>query len=156
VKAHRAFQYRVYPNDAQAKALDWTLDRARELYNACLQERRDAYRMAGASVGFAAQCRQLPGVKEVRPEYRRIDAQLLQGVTRRVDRAFAAFFRRVKEGATGKKGCCRCAIERTSIGGNDAMGNILWSSRSIDISAIGLSALIHAFAELSRHVEELT
>ncbi len=36
------------------------------------------------------------------------------------------------------------------------MGNILWSSRSIDISAIGLSALIHAFAELSRHVEELT
>jgi len=26
VKAHRAFQYRVYPNDAQAKALDWTLD----------------------------------------------------------------------------------------------------------------------------------
>lgn len=40
--------------------------------------------------------------------------------------------------------------------GNDAMGNNLWSSRSIDISATGLGALIHAVAELSRQVEDLS
>jgi len=99
----KAFQYRVYPNATQVKALDWTLDRCRELYNACLQERRDAYRMAGASVSYYDQKRQLPDVKDVRPEYRQIGSQVLQDVTKRVDRAFAAFFHRVKEGATGKK-----------------------------------------------------
>jgi putative transposase len=97
----KAFQYRVSQRRAE-KALDWTLDRCRELYNACLQERRDAYHMAGASVSYYDQKRQLPDVKDVRPEYRQIGSQVLQDVTKRVDRAFAAFHR-VKEGATGKK-----------------------------------------------------
>lgn len=103
MKARRAFQYRLYPTALQAKGLDWTLDRCRELYNACLQERRDAYRMCGVSVSYYDQKRQLPDVKDVRPEYRQIGSQVLQDVTRRVDKAFAAFFRRVREGAAGKK-----------------------------------------------------
>jgi transposase len=39
----KAYKYRLYPNKKQAEKLQWTLDRARELYNAALQERRDAY-----------------------------------------------------------------------------------------------------------------
>jgi putative transposase len=56
--------------------------------------------MCGISISSAAQQRQLSGVKEVRPEYRRIGAQVLQDVLQRLDRAFAAFFRRVKAGQT--------------------------------------------------------
>ena len=39
----RAYKYRLYPTKKQTQKLQWTLDRARELYNAALQERRDAY-----------------------------------------------------------------------------------------------------------------
>lgn len=39
----KAYKYRVYPNNKQREKLHWTLDRTRELYNAALQERRDAY-----------------------------------------------------------------------------------------------------------------
>ena len=42
----RAFTYRLYPTKKQVETLQWTLDRTRELYNASLQERRDAYEMA--------------------------------------------------------------------------------------------------------------
>jgi len=39
----KAFQYRLYASTATTKKLQWVLDRSRELYNAGLQERRDAY-----------------------------------------------------------------------------------------------------------------
>jgi putative transposase len=74
------------------------LERCRELYNAALQERRDAYRMAGKSLNYCDQANQLPAVKEVRPEYTDIYSQVLQDVLRRVDKTFQAFFRRVKAG----------------------------------------------------------
>ncbi len=44
------------------------------------------------------QSAQLPGIKDVRPEYRDINAQVLQDVLHRLDKGFAAFFRRVQAG----------------------------------------------------------
>ncbi len=97
---HKTFKYRLYPNQAQAAALVETLDRCRELYNAALQERRDAWQMAHKSLSYYAQKAELPAVKEVRPEYRAVHSQVLQDVVLRVDRSFQAFFRRVKVGQT--------------------------------------------------------
>jgi putative transposase len=74
--------------------------RCRELYNAALHERRDAWQKCGVSVTVVGQSAELPGVKEVRPEYRDIHSQVLQDVLTRLDRAFHAFFRRVKHGET--------------------------------------------------------
>src|SRR5262249_221371 len=42
----------------------------------------------------------LPELKEIRPEYQEIAAHALQDVLRRLDKAFATFFRRVKNGET--------------------------------------------------------
>jgi putative transposase len=95
-----AYKYRLYPTSAQAVRLQEVLDRCRELYNAALQERRDAYKMCPVSVGYNQQAAQLPDIKEIRPEYQEIHSQVLQDVLRRVDKAFKAFFRRVKEGQT--------------------------------------------------------
>jgi putative transposase len=94
----KAYKYRLYPSKEQRKKLQWTLDRTRELYNASLQERRDAYRMCGVSIRYNQQAAQLPEIKEIRPEYRDIHSQVLQDILRRVDKAFQAFFRRVKAG----------------------------------------------------------
>jgi putative transposase len=95
----KAFKYRLYPNKEQERTLFWTLARCRELYNAALSERRDAYKMAGKSISYYEQKRDLPEIKGVlREEYQRIHSQALQDVLLRLDRAFKAFFRRVANG----------------------------------------------------------
>ncbi len=94
----KSFKYRLYPNKAQEQTLQETLDRCRELYNAALQERKDAYRLQRKSISYNQQANQLPEIKEDRPEYKNIHSQVLQDTLRRVDKAMQAFFRRVKSG----------------------------------------------------------
>jgi putative transposase len=96
----KSFTYKLKPTPEQEQALAFVLRRCRELYNAALQERRDAWHQCGVSVTAAGQSAQLPAVKEVRPEYHDIHSQVLQDVLTRLDRAFQAFFRRVKAGET--------------------------------------------------------
>ncbi len=96
----KSFKFRIYPTRKQTETLQWTLDRTRELYNAALQERRDAYKMEGLSINYYDQANQLPEIKEIREEYKNIHSQVLQETLRRVDKAMQAFFRRVKSGET--------------------------------------------------------
>jgi len=94
----KAFKYRLYPTKPQARDLERTLELCRQLYNAALQERREAYQKAGKTVGFYEQKRWLPEIRTELPEYKGIHSQVLQNVIERVDRAFQGFFRRVKAG----------------------------------------------------------
>ena len=96
----RVYRYRLSPTPGQERVLLETLDRLRELYNAGLQERRDAYRMQHVSLSAYSQMKELVEVKTVRPEYQKIHTHILQDVFTRLDRAFQAFFRRVKAGQT--------------------------------------------------------
>jgi putative transposase len=96
----KAFKYRLYPTRKQSDALQFTLDRNRELYNAALTERREAWRMSRISISYNDQSAQLPEIKELRPEYKEIYSQILQDTLKRVDKAFKAFFKRCKEGKT--------------------------------------------------------
>lgn len=94
----QAYKFRLYPTRKQQERLQWTLERARELYNAALQERRDAYRIARKSITYYDQAAQLPDIKQERKEYQDIHSQILQDALRRVDKAFQAFFLRLKTG----------------------------------------------------------
>jgi putative transposase len=91
-----AFKYRIYPSKAQVTKLDATLALCCELYNAALQERRDAYKVSKTSINYHAQAIQLPEIKTIRDDIRGIHSQVLQDVLKRLDRAFDAFFRRLK------------------------------------------------------------
>src|SRR5713226_2070225 len=90
-------KYRLYPTKAQAEALNAQLSEACRLYNAALQERRDAYQHAGLSLNYYDQANQL---KEIRgaETLGLANFSAAQDVLRRVDRTFKAFFRRVKTG----------------------------------------------------------
>jgi putative transposase len=72
----------------------------RHVYNAAIEERRDAWQKCGVSVGYYQQKAELPPIKAEMPEYAEVHSQVLQDVVQRVDRAFQAFFRRVKNGET--------------------------------------------------------
>ena len=94
----KAYKFRLYPTKKQIGTLEWTLRRCKELYNAALQERRDAYQMSGVSVSYRMQADQLPEIKRSREEYKDIHSQVQQDVLGRLDKAMQAFFRRVMNG----------------------------------------------------------
>lgn len=113
----KAYKYRIYPNHETERKLFWTLQRLRELYNAALTERRDAYNFhvrqhanfydetirkqltSELTVNYNQQQNDLPEIKhELREEYQDIAAHVLQDALRRLDKAFQNFFRRVKNG----------------------------------------------------------
>jgi putative transposase len=95
----KTFKYRISPTRETEQKLFWTLTRCRELYNAALSERKDAYKYAGKSISYYDQQNDLPEIKaEIRQEYQDIAAHVLQDVLRWLDRAFQNFFRRCKTG----------------------------------------------------------
>jgi len=94
----QAFKYRLYPTRQQEQALVKTLALCRELYNASLEERKEAYRMSKVTITYNQQANQLPEIKELRPELNDIHSQVLQDILRRVEKAMKAFFRRAKAG----------------------------------------------------------
>jgi putative transposase len=96
VKQRKTFRYRLYPTAKQVTALDGQLAEACRLYNAALQERRDAYRVKGLSLNYYDQANQL---KEIRAagDLELANFSCCQDVLRRLDKNFKAFFRRVKE-----------------------------------------------------------
>lgn len=94
----KAYKYRIYPSRAQVTALERTLGLCCELYNAGLQERRDAWRICHKSVSYKEQANQLSEIKAIRAEFGMIHSQVLQDTLKRLDKAFDAFFRRIKNG----------------------------------------------------------
>jgi putative transposase len=94
----KTFKYRLLPTEDQEQTMAFVLRRCRELYNAALQERRDAWQRCRVSITCARQSTELPAIKAVRPEYHYVHSQVLQDVLTRLDRAFQAFFRRVEQG----------------------------------------------------------
>jgi putative transposase len=99
-RVRKTYKYRLKLTPEQERALQRTLMLCRHVYNAAVGERREAWRMCGVSVTYYQQKAELPGIKEAMPEYAEVNAQVLQDVILRVDRAFQAFFRRIQAGET--------------------------------------------------------
>jgi putative transposase len=94
----KAFKYRLCPTKEQEQHLLFVLRRCRHLYNSALEERRACYQMRRRSLGYSAQAAELADIKAAYPAYQDIYSQVLQDVLRRLDKAFAAFFRRLRNG----------------------------------------------------------
>ena len=96
----KTFKYKLNPTPEQERLLRRALTLCRHIYNAAVGERREAWRLCGVSVTYYQQKAELPGIKESMPEYAEVHSQVLQDVVLRVDRAFQAFFSRIREGQT--------------------------------------------------------
>lgn len=93
----KMFQYRLYPTKKQTRALEGVLEECRWLYNHLLEKRRDVYEQEGVSLSLYQQQSTFPMLKQERPQLASVHSQILQNVAVRVDLAFKAFFRRVRE-----------------------------------------------------------
>lgn len=96
----RKVTFRLYPNAAQAERLTELLGLHQRVYNTALEERIRAYQAEGTSLNFASQCKALTQWRAHVPALAEVNAQSLQVTLKRLDLAFAAFFRRVKAGET--------------------------------------------------------
>ncbi|MET9895089.1 transposase [Streptomyces sp. NPDC006465] len=98
----RAYKFLMRPTVGQQAALGGMLRDHCSLYNGALQERRDAYRHTSkASIKYGQQSAQLKDIRAFDPERQgRWSFSSQQATLRRLDKAFQAFFKRVKAGRT--------------------------------------------------------
>ena len=92
------FQYRIFPTKKQETKLNETLQACRWLYNHLLEKRKESYEQTGTGLTLYGQQSTFPILKQERPSLDTVHSQVLQNVAVRVDLAFKAFFRRVKNG----------------------------------------------------------
>jgi len=91
--------FRLRPTGRQHLALAACVEAHRELYNAALRERRDGWSHASKTrISYGDQSAQLTEMRAVRPDQAVWSFSSQQATLRRLNKAFAGFFRRVKAG----------------------------------------------------------
>ncbi|MFF5212729.1 RNA-guided endonuclease InsQ/TnpB family protein [Streptosporangium sp. NPDC000396] len=95
----RSFRFPLRPTRHQEIALAAMLDDHRALYNAALEERRQAWRRSKVSIRYGEQSAQLKEIRTADPDGQgRWSFTAQQQTLRRLNRAFEACFRRLKAG----------------------------------------------------------
>jgi putative transposase len=97
--SRKSFKYRIYLTNGQRRLLEQQLEECRWAYNETLAERKRAYVERGETLRLYDTQAMLPVWKLTRPALKLVHSQVLQNISVRVDLAFQAFFRRLKEGA---------------------------------------------------------
>ena len=98
----RAFKFRAYPTLPQEGRAARLLADHCDLYNAALEERREAWRMRRASVSYGMQSAQLREIRRADPQGQGLHSFTAQQQTlRRLNTVFAAFYARAKKGKAG-------------------------------------------------------
>lgn len=99
-KAMRNYRFRIYPSrEQEQKLLDW-IETCRRIYNTAIAQRKESWEKEKRSLSRREQQVWLKEAKKENEYFRQVHSQVAQEVLFRVERAFAAFFRRVKNGET--------------------------------------------------------
>lgn len=93
-------RYPLEPNAMQRRVFERWLCLCRQIYNAALHQRKDAWASQRMTVGYAYQCRDLTDLRKADSEYSAISVIAARSALRRLQKAYEAFFRRVKRGET--------------------------------------------------------
>jgi putative transposase len=95
----RSYKFQLRPTYGQAMSLAAMLEDHRQLYNAALEHRKTAYEKSGVSIGYGVQSADLKYIRRDDPDGQgRWSFCSQQATLRRLDRAFAGFFRRLMAG----------------------------------------------------------
>jgi putative transposase len=97
-RLRKTFKYK--PTPQQERELEHVLMLCRSLYNAALEQRKTAFERCGVSLSRYGQEAELKDIRAEMPEYADIHSHVLQDVLTRLDKAFQAFFRRIRVGQT--------------------------------------------------------
>jgi putative transposase len=99
VAVRRACKFFLRPTARQAEALAAMLEDHRQLYNGALEHRKTAYQRAGVAMRYGDQSGDLKHIRRADPDGQgRWSFSSQEATLRRLDKAYAAFIRRVKTG----------------------------------------------------------
>ena len=135
------YKFRLYPSKNQERLLTQTLETCRRWYNVCLAERKEAWENEKRSVG---KFEQLAKVKTYRKENSyagQVHSHVLQVVTADLDKAFQAFFRRVKAGEKPGYPRFRGRDRYDSFGYKELGNGFKLDGRRLKLSGIGRVAV---------------
>jgi putative transposase len=96
----KTFKYRLRPTLAQERQLVQVLDVCRHWYNMCIEDRKVAWEYEKRSVSKVDQEKTGIRYRAAFPKAQAVFSQTMQVVCDDVDKAYKAFFRRVKAGET--------------------------------------------------------
>ena len=94
----KTFLYHVKINNQTETNCHKWLNICREVYNSALSQRINKFKETGKTISCYDQQKQLTSIKRDFPEAKKVNSQTLQDVLDRLDKAYKAFFRRVKSG----------------------------------------------------------
>lgn len=92
----KTFKYRLYPIKSQVTVFNNIFESTRFVYNETLALRKNTWEAEQKSVSLYETFNKLIEWKKDNPELNKVQSQVLQNVQLRVDLAFKAFFRRLK------------------------------------------------------------
>src|SRR5262249_29087813 len=147
--------------------MTFVVRRCCDRYNAARQERKHAWPKRGVSVTCASQSAQWPAIQAVRPDSRDSHAQVVRDALTRLERAFQAYIRRVRDGPTPGSPCVHGRARSTSftgvtskqVGDGATLDNwttACWSGRRADASPCAGPGPSTARARRSRSLEKPT
>jgi putative transposase len=98
ITVRTTYKEKLRPTPAQERLLEGVLWRCRELYNTALEQRITAWQRRHFSLSRYEQVAELKAIRAEFPEYAAIHSHVLQDVLARLDKTYAAFFRRIQRG----------------------------------------------------------
>lgn len=99
----KTYKYRLMGNRETFNKAEGWLTMCRNLYNAGLEQRIDAYKRQRKTITGYTQMTELTDIKESFPEYKQVGSQVLQQCLDRLDKAYKSFFRRLNKRKSGEK-----------------------------------------------------
>ena len=137
---HLTYKYRVYPTKQQASEMDGMLGAFCDLYNAALQQRIEAYQRKKLTLTCVSQCNELKACREADERLASFGFTTEQQVMRRLDKAFKAFFGRLKK--KGKAGFPRFQNKNRFDSAEFRVGDGLTIKKSDRLGIVGISGEI--------------
>lgn len=95
---HKAYKFRLYPNQEQQTLLSKTFGCVRFVYNYYLNKKTQTYQEKGTTLSYTQCAADLVLLKNENPFLKEVDSIALQQDLRHLDIAFKNFFRKVKAG----------------------------------------------------------
>jgi len=147
------FKYRLLPSKTQYAVLAVLCEQQRQLYNAALEERIGCYQKTGKTLTGMDQCKSLTEWRREDVEARGIPANIQRWTISQLDKAFNAFFRRLKA-RNGKAGFPRFKGKDRwkSFGFNEFWG-IRWDGKRLRFKGMPSGLHVHLHRPLPKNVD---
>jgi len=93
----KSFKYRLFTNKTQEACLDSLFNSARFLYNCALEQRIMCWKQWRKSINYYDQANTLKEIRDIDEGIAKLNYSASQNILRQLDKAFQAFFRRIKQ-----------------------------------------------------------